>query len=141
MKTITNKLTLTAAYILITCTIIITNTATAGMADTMINEYIQQGAKPSAEAGKALWNREFIHAKSKGKAHRCASCHTNNLTKIGKHFRTGKLIEPMAPSINSERFTERKKINKWFKRNCKWTVGRECTVQEKADVLVYLKNL
>ncbi|MEA3244387.1 MAG: DUF1924 domain-containing protein, partial [Pseudomonadota bacterium] len=31
-----------------------------------------------------------------------------------------------------------KKIEKWFKRNCKWTLGRECTAQEKADFLAYI---
>ena len=31
-----------------------------------------------------------------------------------------------------------KKIEKWFKRNCKEAWGRECTAQEKADFLTYL---
>ncbi|HCS12500.1 MAG TPA: hypothetical protein DIW28_01710, partial [Zetaproteobacteria bacterium] len=44
-----------------------------------------------------------------------------------------KRIEPMAPSVNPERLTDPAKIEKWFGRNCEWTIGRDCTAQEKAD--------
>jgi len=103
--------------------------------------YQAQGAGPfSAAAGKALWTKEFVDAKS-GKKHSCPTCHTADLTKEGKHARTGKIIKPMAPSVNPQRLTEVKKIKKWFVRNCKWTLGRECTAQEKGDVLAFLKTL
>ena len=46
----------------------------------------------------------------------------------------------MARSVNPERLTEVKKLNKWFLRNCKWTYGRECTAQEKGDILVWLSD-
>lgn len=46
----------------------------------------------------------------------------------------------MAASVNPKRYTKMKKINKWFKRNCKWTLGRECTNQEKGDILKYLSQ-
>ena len=87
-----------------------------------------------------MWNKTFIDAKS-GKERNCGSCHTTDLAKQGKHARTGKVIKPMAPSVNAKRLTEVKKIKKWFVRNCKWTLGRECTAQEKGDVLAFLKNL
>lgn len=104
-------------------------------------EYQAQGASSfNAIAGKAFWNRTFIDAKT-GKERNCASCHTTDLTKQGKHERTGKAIEPMAPSTNPQRLTDVKKIKKWFVRNCKWTLGRECTAQEKGDVLAFLKTL
>ena len=141
MKILTKRLSLIAARILITGSLITGNTAIAGAADTMLNEYIQQGAKPSSEAGKSFWNKSFKHAKSGGKSRSCATCHTANLSQSGKHTRTGKVIKPMAPSANIASLTKRKKINKWFKRNCKWTLGRECSKQEKADVLAYLKDL
>jgi hypothetical protein len=44
----------------------------------------------------------------------------------------------MSMKVNAERFTDVKKIEKWFKRNCKDAWGRECTVQEKADFLTFL---
>ncbi|MEJ2693644.1 MAG: DUF1924 domain-containing protein [Candidatus Thiodiazotropha sp.] len=103
--------------------------------------YQNQGAGPfSAASGEALWNKTFVDAES-GKQRNCSTCHTTDLTKPGKHERTGKVIEPMAPSANPKRLTDVKKIKKWLVRNCKWTLGRECTTQEKGDVLVYLKNL
>jgi hypothetical protein len=30
------------------------------------------------------------------------------------------------------------KVEKWFKRNCKDVLDRECTVQEKADFVAFL---
>jgi hypothetical protein len=92
----------------------------------------------SAERGKEFWFTK--HTADDGKERDCTTCHGKDLTKTGKHARTGKTIDPMAPSVNSERFTEMKKIKKWFKRNCKWTIGRECTNQEKGDVLKYLSQ-
>ncbi len=104
-------------------------------------EYQAQGAGSfDPEAGKALWNRRFIDTRT-GKTRQCTTCHTTDLTSPGKHARTGKPIDPMALSVNPERLNKVKKIRKWFVRNCKWTLGRECTAQEKGDVLAYLKGL
>lgn len=68
----------------------------------------------------------------------CASCHTDNPAVPGKHAKTGKAIDPLAPSANAERFTTPKKVDKWFKRNCNDVLNRECTPQEKGDILAYL---
>ncbi len=68
----------------------------------------------------------------------CSSCHTENPAATGKHAKTDKPIEPIAPSANAERFTNPKKIEKWFKRNCNDVLDRICTPQEKGDVLAYL---
>jgi hypothetical protein len=91
----------------------------------------------SAQRGEELWNREFTTA---GQLRSCTTCHTTNPRLSGKHVRTGKLIKPMAPSVNPERLTDQRKMEKWFKRNCKWTLGRVCTAQEKGDLLEYLKT-
>jgi cytochrome c553 len=93
----------------------------------------------SADRGKEIWNKDGIT--KAGKIRNCRTCHGEDLSKNGKHAKTGKTIDPLAPSANKERFTELKKINKWFKRNCKWTFGRECTSQEKGDILEYLTKL
>jgi cytochrome c553 len=69
----------------------------------------------SAERGKEFWYTK--HESKDGKQHDCSACHGKDLTKKGKHLRTGKTIDPMAPSVNSERFTKLRKIKKWFKRN------------------------
>lgn len=68
----------------------------------------------------------------------CTSCHTDNPATPGKHVKTGKVIQPLAPSANAERFTSPKKVEKWFKRNCNDVLERACTPQEKGDVLAYL---
>jgi hypothetical protein len=70
----------------------------------------------------------------------CSSCHTDNPTATGKHVVTKKAIKPFAPSANPERFTNPAKVEKWFKRNCKDVVKRECTAQEKGDLLTYLMS-
>ena len=92
----------------------------------------------TAERGKQLWNQKYTVS---GQPRSCASCHTSNPREAGKHVRTGKPIKPMAPSVNSDRFADPKKVAKWFKRNCKWTLGRECNVQEKGDITRYLKSI
>jgi len=91
-----------------------------------------------AKRGQHMWTRE--HPDKNGKLRSCSTCHGADLTKSGKHVKSGKVIQPMAVSINDKRFTKTKKINKWFKRNCKWSWGRECTPQEKGDFLTYLIN-
>lgn len=105
--------------------------------DAEFAQFKKEGAtKFSAEAGKQNWTKEV--ASSEGDKRSCTSCHDADLTKPGKHNKTKKVIEPMAPSVNPERFTDQKKIEKWFKRNCEWTWGRECTAQEKGDFLKFL---
>ncbi len=111
----------------------------ADVVDDRLAAYQAEGAGPfDAARGEAMWTRNFTHPKA-DKPRSCASCHTDNLKSSGKHARTGKAIDPMAPSVNAERLTEVKKIEKWFVRNCKWTMGRECTAQEKGDFLSYLR--
>ena len=112
----------------------------AALVDDMIDEYTKESGKTfSVGKGKTLWNESHT-SKKDGKLRSCNSCHTKDLTTSGKHKKTGKKIDPLAPSVNSERLTDRKKINKWFKRNCKWTYGRKCTAEEKGHFLTYIKS-
>ncbi|MFA8359032.1 DUF1924 domain-containing protein [Burkholderia ubonensis] len=71
----------------------------------------------------------------------CASCHGGTPTGTGRHVVTGKAIEPLAPAFNPARFTDAARTEKWFRRNCKDVVGRECSASEKADVLSWLMSL
>lgn len=108
--------------------------------NNLLDIYASQGASTAnAEQGKKMWLKGF---KREGETvdRSCATCHTQDLTATGKHVKTNKAIEPMSPTVNPDRLTETKKIEKWFKRNCKWTYNRECSVQEKADFLVYINN-
>lgn len=91
-------------------------------------------AGPSTAAGD-----RFFHQQRKDWS--CASCHTADPRRAGRHAVTGKVIQPLAPSANPERFQDRARADKWFRRNCNDTLGRECTAAEKADVLAYLVAL
>lgn len=97
-----------------------------------LQHYYAQGAQQAdALQGRALWN-------SVNNGRSCNSCHGDNPAHAGRHEKTGKLIKPMAFSVNPERYRDAGKIEKWFLRNCKWTLGRQCSVQEKANVLSWL---
>ncbi len=87
----------------------------------------------SAAKGKELWNYELIPGKS------CASCHGENLSQTGSHAKTNKLIKPLSPTTNVKRLTKVRKINKWLKRNCKWTYKRECTPEEKVSFIEFIR--
>ena len=95
----------------------------------------QAGGSAQADRGQALFNQR------QGGEWSCASCHGTPPTAQGKHASTGKSIAPLAPAFNVRAFTDTAKVNKWFKRNCKDVLSRECSAQEKADVLTYLINL
>ena len=114
---------------------------TAGnVVDERLQTYQNEGAKTfDATAGKSMWTQEFAQADG-SKARTCSSCHTTDIRQGGKHITTGKPIEAMSPSVNPQRLTDAAKIEKWFGRNCKWTMGRECTAQEKGDFLKYIQN-
>lgn len=106
----------------------------------LLQEYSKQGVGTfSKEAGARLWTQRFTQAGQDARS--CATCHTADPTKSGKHARTGKTIEPLAPSVNPKSLADIRKINKWLLRNCKWTTGRECSAQEKGDILMYLQSL
>ena len=92
-----------------------------------------------ADRGKQLWEKSFNRG-GEFTERSCASCHYKDLTRTGQHIKTRKLIKPMSPSANPERLTNEKKVEKWFKRNCKWTIGRECSTAEKADLLLYINK-
>lgn len=113
--------------------------AFAGAAETL-DRYRELGAGPfNAESGRALWISSNS-PKPGAAARSCADCHGTDLSLAGRHKRTGKRIEPMSPRVNPERLTDNRKIEKWFKRNCKWTLGRECTPQEKGDLILFIQQ-
>ena len=120
--------------------IITTPTLANDTVANLVHEYQTQASRAfTAEAGRQLWITAF--PATNGKQRSCTTCHTDNPVQAGKHVRTGKRIEPLAPSINRERLTEENQIRKWLKRNCKWTLGRECTADEKGNLLTYLNSL
>lgn len=100
----------------------------------------QQLTAYSSQAGRAGNSKqgELFFSQTHGGKWSCASCHHAPPVTQGKHASTGKQIKPLAPAANALAFTEIAKIDKWFKRNCKDVLERECTAGEKADVMSYL---
>lgn len=108
--------------------------------NNLLQQYTNEGAiSANADQGRVLWQKTV---KSNGEfpQRSCVSCHTQDLTAPGKHIKTRKQIKAMTPTANPERLSDVRKVNKWFKRNCKWTLGRECSAQEKANLLIYINN-
>ena len=121
------------------CTLLLTAPVMAETPQEILDGFTAQATTEApdfkgfdAKRGKLFFNNTH------GNDWSCASCHTSNPADPGKHAKTDKAIEPLAPSANAERFTEIKKVEKWFKRNCGDVLDRECTSLEKGDVLTYL---
>ncbi|MCE5233307.1 MAG: DUF1924 domain-containing protein [Mizugakiibacter sp.] len=94
-----------------------------------------------ANAGEATARgRQFFNA-THGNDWSCASCHTRDPRQPGRHAVTGRELAPLAPAANPERFKDPAKAEKWFRRNCRDVVGRECTAAEKADITAWLSSL
>lgn len=127
--------------ILICSGLLLAGVTRAEVVDDVLQSYRAAGAGEfSATRGESLWLKDYPDAEAAGKVRNCSTCHGRDLGKAGRHATTGKDIEAMAPSVNNKRFTDAKTIEKWFTRNCKWVLGRECTVQEKGDILSFLRT-
>ncbi|ARE39717.1 Ubiquinol--cytochrome c reductase, cytochrome B subunit [Rhodovulum sp. P5] len=98
----------------------------------------EAGTPANPAAGKALFLA--THGTGKPDTPACTTCHTDNPRAAGQ-TRTGKTIDPLAPSANPDRFTDVKKVEKWFGRNCDSVLGRACTAAEKADIIAWLSGL
>ncbi len=113
--------------------------AEAASPNTMLAMYQDQsGTQGSASRGEKFFFAKRAH--SNGETVSCTTCHTENPKATGK-TRANKLIEPIAPVANKERFTDPAKIEKWFKRNCKDVLERACTEQEKADFIAFMLSV
>lgn len=88
--------------------------------------------------GKKLY--ELIRTNKRGERIGCSTCHTDDPRKKGLS-KANKVIEPLAPSVNPERFTDPAKVEKWFTRNCKEVLDRLCTSQEKNNFIQYVSSL
>ncbi len=118
-------------------------TATASdarAADTTPAQQLQRFSSEAGAPGNATRGKAFFNSKH-GDEWSCSSCHGAPPTATGKHASTGKSIPPLAPAFNAKAFTDSAKVDKWFRRNCKDVLSRECSAAEKADVMAYLNSL
>lgn len=112
----------------------------AQAADTSPAQQLERFSAQAAAPGQAERGRAFFSSRHGGEWS-CTSCHGNPPTRPGQHASTGKPTDPMAPAVNPKVFTDTAKVDKWFRRNCKDVLQRECSAGEKADVLAYLIGL
>ncbi|MEY4980161.1 MAG: hypothetical protein RLZZ352_2431 [Pseudomonadota bacterium] len=115
-------------------------TQAAHAADTTPAAQLQHWSAQAGSPGNVARGQQFFSTKHGGEWS-CASCHGTPPTAQGQHANTGKSIAPLAPAFNPKAFTDTAKVDKWFKRNCKDVLSRECSAAEKADVLAYLNSL
>jgi hypothetical protein len=111
----------------------------------------------SAERGRAFYFAQ--HLVEDGSQLSCASCHHDDPRKETFAHRDEipcqachggfarwpngvprmhRQILAFTPSGNSERFTSERKVEKWFGFNCTYLLGRDCTPQEKGDLITWL---
>jgi hypothetical protein len=112
----------------------------AHAADTTAARQLERFSADAGQPAQADRGRVFFTARHGGEWS-CASCHGQLPTGAGKHASTGKPIDPLAPAFNPRAFTDTARVDKWFRRNCKDVVQRECSAGEKADVLAWLASL
>jgi hypothetical protein len=91
-----------------------------------------------SSAGERFFRKETINSSSEKTS--CMTCHTSDPKKEGM-TRANKMIQPMAPVANADRFTEMIKVQKWFKRNCNDVLERVCTPQEKGNFVKYMMSI
>jgi mono/diheme cytochrome c family protein len=104
-------------------------------ADAVAELLAAYGGGPfDAAAGAAFWQQRHKGADAAGRS--CATCHTADPRQPGRHAATGKAIDPLAPSVSPRR--NRPEIEVAHAQR-KWTLGRECTAQEKGDILTFLR--
>jgi cytochrome c len=99
----------------------------------LISETAGKAASPVQ--GERLFHGKFSGGKS---AESCTACHGEDPKAIGQHIKTHKAIDPIAPVVQHDRFSDLAKVEKWFKRNCPEVLGRACSAQEKADFAAYM---
>ena len=111
-----------------------------GVAVSVTPQELLKGYEAQSGRASPVRGEQFFNAKH-GQEWSCTSCHENPPNHDTKHIITGKVIKPLSPNANPERFSDQAKVEKWFKRNCNDVLGHECTAQEKADVLSWLMSV
>jgi hypothetical protein len=108
--------------------------------DTTPAQQLERFTAAAGTPGQAERGRAFFTSRHGGEWS-CASCHHAPPTRPGQHAGTGKVLEPLAPAFNPRAFTDTAKVDKWFRRNCKDLLQRDCSATEKSDVMAWLASL
>lgn len=92
----------------------------------------------AAERGETLFRTRWAAGDERTPS--CTACHTENPRQPGRNAKTGRVIEPVAVSANTKRFTDYDDVEKQFGRDCESVLGRACTAQEKGDYITFMKG-
>lgn len=118
--------------------------STPALASPLLDEYKLQAEQEtpdftgfSVERGKTLFLTR--HASGKPETPACTSCHTKDPTQPGQ-TRAGKQIAPLAISQSPDRYRDKRKVEKWFRRNCNSVLGRACSTIEKGDFITFMQS-
>ena len=108
----------------------------------LIGEYESLARKQVADfSGLSVTRAETLYREiyqgGKADTPSCTTCHSDSPEQSGK-TRAGKSIEPMALSQTPDRYSDFKKTEKRFRRNCQSVLGRECTSLEKGDFITFM---
>lgn len=90
----------------------------------------------SAASGEKLFRGRFTGGDERTPS--CTSCHTDDPRQMGRNAKTGRNIDPVAPSVNAKRFTDMEQVEKQFGRDCKSVLGRACTALEKGNYITFM---
>jgi hypothetical protein len=134
----TTRLTVVAVCSLLLATPAIANSAR----DSILAGYLD--AAKSADAGFTAFSAQrgetlfrTNHGGGKPDTPACTTCHGETPQGKGR-TRAGKEFDPIAVSAAPKRFTDLAEVEKWFGRNCKSVLGRECTPAEKGDFITFM---
>ena len=105
--------------------------------------------EPHVIKGAGVWSCASCHLKDPRYAVRahhtdipCRACHVIHDWEHPdpKHAKK-RVIDPFAPSANAIRLTDAHRVDNFLKLNCLLLMRRECTTQEKGDVIAYLMSI
>jgi hypothetical protein len=72
----------------------------------------------------------------------CRACHVINDEEHPDPAEAKKrVIGPFAPAANPERFADAEKVERYFRTNCRMLLQRECSAQEKGDLITWLLTI
>ena len=102
--------------------------------------------EPHVVKGAGVWSCSSCHLKNPRysvRAHRtdipCRACHViNDWEHPEPETAKKRVIDPFAPSANAMRLTDAHRVETFLKLNCLLLLKRECTAQEKGDVIAWL---
>lgn len=111
--------------------------------DALLADYAAQSRRAdpaftafSAQRGETLFRTKWAGGDARTQS--CTACHTADPREAGRNAKTGRPIEPVAVSVNPQRFTDRTTVEKQFARDCKSVLGRDCTPLEKGDYITFM---